>query len=288
MSSLDWGARDWRWSKSYTSPWSAAHNNSNIPFWLTCPQVVFGTSHQSSPPGCTRIKWICLLIEFHCTESIGHGLQGYQVVLEVGGKNPWTLNMTQANSKLQSVQLESIWCQRVFSPPPCFMSLVVWGNKFPALKCLLTKYCYWNGSVCSAFWSASSSCIDSSWWFDKNNWLQVLSFIFPAGCYSENLGNLNYPVLDPNFPEDCNPLYCAGMPFTCQPQFFWVMKEKSLLDDKEISSGVRKMASLKGLPTLNGLIKLWRSTYRFSNRFKSGPEHPYHLLLMKLATYGLR
>ena len=106
---------------------------------VVCPQVVFGTSHQSSPPGCTRIKWICLLIEFHCTESIGHGLQGYQVVLEVGGKNPWTLNMTQANSKLQSVQLESIWCQRVFSPPPCFMSLVVWGNKFPALKCLLTK-----------------------------------------------------------------------------------------------------------------------------------------------------
>ena len=126
---------------------------------VVCPQVVFGTSHQSSPPGCTRIKWICLLIEFHCTESIGHGLQGYQVVLEVGGKNPWTLNMTQANSKLQSVlmQLESIWCQRVFSPPPCFMSLVVWGNRFPALKCLLTKYCYWNGSVCSAFWSASSS-----------------------------------------------------------------------------------------------------------------------------------
>ena len=127
------------------------------------------------------------------------------------------------------------------TPPPCFMSLVVWGNRFPALKCLLTKAVI----EMAAFALLSDrhlphSCIDSSWWFGRNNWLQVLSRIFPAGCSSENLGNLNYPVSDTIFPEYCNPLYCAGMPFTCQPQFFWVMK--SLLDDKEISSGARKMA----------------------------------------------
>ena len=34
-----------------------------------------------------KIQQLFLLIEFHCIKSIGHGLQGYQVLLEVGGKN---------------------------------------------------------------------------------------------------------------------------------------------------------------------------------------------------------
>ena len=58
------------------------------------------------------------------------------------------------------------------------------------------------------------------------------------------------------------------------------MKEKSLLDDKEISSGVRKMASLKGLPTLKGLIKLQGVPKKMQHSdfsFRSVPEVQFNI-----------